>query len=46
MERIKEMIDDVTNNYPLRKAAVVRGVCYNIDNFEYLDGLKIIVSAS
>ena len=37
VERIKELVDVVTNNYRFRKVVVVRGVYYNVDNFDYLD---------
>ena len=43
---IKEWVDVVTNNYRFRKVVVVRAVYYNVDNFDYLDGLKIITSTS
>lgn len=38
-ERLK-----VTNNYPFRKVVAMRGSCYNLDNFDCLDGLKINAS--
>ncbi len=34
---IKELVDVVTNKYRFRKVVVVRGVYYNVDNFDYLD---------
>lgn len=43
---IKEVVDVVTDNYPFRKVVAVRAGYYNVDNFDYLAGLKIIASTS